>query len=186
MSVGNSNKFSQGIFFCTFTCYDWLPLIELTNTYHNIYESFKKWKQKDCHILGYVIMPNHVHFLIYIGDIEQNIGKLVANAKRFLAYEIVSVLNKQKKYELLSNMIEAVPLNQQLRNKQHQVFKRSFDCKQCYNDQMIETKLQYMHGNPVSGKWNLIDDWRDYPHSSAGFYEYGKQGPVEILSYRDI
>jgi REP element-mobilizing transposase RayT len=178
MSVGNSNKFSEGIFFCTFTCYNWLPLIQMTNTYNNIYDSFKKWKEKNCHILGYVIMPNHVHFLIYIGDIEQNIGKLVANAKRFLAYEIVKILDDQNQFELLGKMSAAVPLHQQLKNKQHQVFERSFDCKPCFTDKTIEQKLQYMHGNPVTKKWSRIDDYRDYPHSSAGFYEYGKQWNV--------
>src|SRR6187402_404500 len=108
MSVGNSNKFSNGVYFCTFTCYQWLPLIHLTNTYSNIYNSFRKWKEKGCHTLGYVIMPNHVHCLVYIADIEQNIGKLVSNAKRFLAYEIVDVLKKQNRSDLLSAMYQGV------------------------------------------------------------------------------
>jgi hypothetical protein len=30
-----------------------------------------------------------------------------------------------------------------------------------------------LHHNPVSGKWNLVNDYTDYEHSSASFYETG-------------
>lgn len=32
-------------------------------------------------------------------------------------------------------------------------------------------KLNYIHLNPVRGNYNLVNDWREYEHSSAGFYE---------------
>jgi len=34
-------------------------------------------------------------------------------------------------------------------------------------------KLDYIHFNPVSGKWNLAKDDMDYHFSSARFYETG-------------
>jgi hypothetical protein len=34
-------------------------------------------------------------------------------------------------------------------------------------------KIDYIHFNPVSGKWNLAKDYLDYYYSSAGFYETG-------------
>jgi hypothetical protein len=34
-------------------------------------------------------------------------------------------------------------------------------------------KIDYIHFNPVSGKWNLAKDYLDYYYSSARFYETG-------------
>lgn len=186
MSVRNSNTYSNGIYYCTFTCYKWIPLIDITNTYQNIYKSFEIWMEKECYILGYVIMPNHVHFILYTPNIENNITKLVSNAKRFLAYEIVGRLRELNRYDLLMEMMRAVKPSQQKRNKIHQVFTHSFDCKPCYNNLFIEQKLEYMHYNPVKGKWKLVDDFRKYTHSSAGYYELGIDALIKILNYRDI
>jgi putative transposase len=34
-------------------------------------------------------------------------------------------------------------------------------------------KVDYIHFNPVSGKWNLAKDYLEYYYSSAVFYETG-------------
>jgi len=60
-----------------------------------------------------------------------------------------------------------------------------FDAKACYSLEMIEQKIDYIHHNPVSGKWNLVNDWTEYPHSSAGFYELGRENKW-VTDYRDV
>ena len=52
------------MFFITFTCYQWLSLIDTINGYEIIYKWFDHLKSKGHFINGYVIMPNHVHALI--------------------------------------------------------------------------------------------------------------------------
>ena len=51
---------------------------------------------------------------------------------------------------------------------------------------MIEQKLDYIHHNPVSGKWNLVEDFVTYRHSSAQFYECDIQGNFEVTHYKDL
>ena len=47
-------------------------------------------------------------------------------------------------------------------------------------------KLDYIHHNPVSGKWNLCNEFTDYAHSSAAFYVLNRPHVfVEIADYRD-
>ena len=53
----------------------------------------------------------------------------------------------------------------------HQVFRSSFDAKECFSEQMIQVKLDYIHHNPVQPGWNLVEDFTFYSHSSADFYE---------------
>ena len=45
-------------------------------------------------------------------------------------------------------------------------------CEDPGRTEFITQKLDDMHHSPGKGKWNLVDDFALYPHSSAGFY-YG-------------
>ena len=45
----------------------------------------------------------------------------------------------------------------------------------------------YIHHNPVIGKWNLCNEFTDYPHSSAAFYYDNKPHPfVDIISHSEV
>ncbi len=55
----------------------------------------------------------------------------------------------------------------------HKVFKDSFDAKAIFTEKFLFQKLNYMHYNPVSGKWSLAKNFVSYEHSSASFYEEG-------------
>ena len=173
-------------YFITFTCYRWLPLIEQTN----LYPYFQKWfdylQKNHTQLLGYVIMPNHVHLLVYQGEESPKVlNTLVSNGKRFLAYEIIKRLQEKNKEGLLRILQHGVSNNEKKKGKKHQVFRLSFDAKLCFNLRMLKTKLNYIHKNPVKGKWMLVEDWVKYPHSSAGFYEEGKE--VAFLThYKEV
>jgi hypothetical protein len=65
------------------------------------------------------------------------------------------------------------------------VFEDSFDAKECYTEEFIFQKLQYIHFNPVSKKWNLVGDFTDYEHSSASFYEKGIRKYENIVHVND-
>jgi hypothetical protein len=39
------------------------------------------------------------------------------------------------------------------------------------NQKFFFLKLNYIHLNPVRGNYRLVNNWRDYEHSSASFYE---------------
>ena len=53
----------------------------------------------------------------------------------------------------------------------HKVFEESFDAKSIGNKKFFLQKFNYIHLNPVRGNYKLMIDWREYEHSSAGFYE---------------
>jgi len=45
-------------------------------------------------------------------------------------------------------------------------------------------QMKYINRNPVSGKWKLVIDYRDYEHSSASFYQTGVVRQNEHFDYR--
>jgi len=110
----------------------------------------------------------------------------VGEGKRFMAYDIVKKLKVQSKNALLKELEEGVEENERKKGKKHQVFRLSFDARKCFSEKMIEQKLSYIHHNPVSGKWNLVEDFATYEHSSAAFYELGKKAKFEIVHYKEL
>ena len=78
--------------FVTFTCHKWISLFEITNSYEIVYSWFNILKDEGVDILGSVVMPNHVHSIIHFPSPGYSLNKIMSNAKRFMAYEIVNRL----------------------------------------------------------------------------------------------
>ncbi|MEJ7911981.1 MAG: hypothetical protein WKF70_02415 [Chitinophagaceae bacterium] len=173
MPVKQTITYNEGVFFITFTCYKWLPLIGLTNSYDLVYKWFDYLKSKGHYCTGYVIMPNHVHTLIGFRRSDKSINKIIGDGKHFMAYEIIKRLEKANEMSLLLQLSAVVEAKDKVRGKKHEVWEDSFDWKECRNQFFIDQKLDYMHNNPCTGKWNLAQCPADYLHSSARFYVTG-------------
>ena len=174
----------DGIYFITFTCCNWLSLIQQTNSYDAVYKWFDYLKEQGHYITGYVIMPDHVHVLIGFHNTGKAINTIISNGKRFIAYEIVKRLELAKAIIELNQLSLAVTESDRKRGKLHQVFEPSFDWKECRTNYFIQQKLSYMHDNTCKGVWNLAESPIDYPHSSAKYYHTGEQGIYEITGYQ--
>ncbi len=172
------------VFYCTLTCHQWISLFEIANLYDAIYNWFEFLKKANNKIVGYVIMPNHLHFLLYVDKDSPVINKLIANGKRFMAYEIVKRLKQSGNVDLLNILANGVSEYEMKRGKRHQVFQGSFDCKPCYSIEFIEQKMEYIHHNPCAKRWNLADEFVNYLHSSARFYEMDIHAAYAVEDYR--
>lgn len=183
MPVKQTIPYTDGIFSITFTCANWLPLIEKVNGYDLVYHWFGHLKAKGHFIIGYVIMPNHVHVIIAFRNTGESINTIVGNGKRFMAYSIVERLKEQNEAELLHLLENNVEQSRKAKNKQHHVWELSFDWKHCVSAEFILQKLHYFHNNPCQGKWNSCNSPVDYKHSSAMYYLMGQQGVYHVTSY---
>ncbi|MBL0146592.1 MAG: transposase [Chitinophagaceae bacterium] len=175
------------MYFCTFTCYKWISLFEKTNSYDLIYNWFNVIKQKyNAEVIAYVIMPNHVHCILYFKDAGFNLNSIISNGKRFMAYEIIKRLQQTNQTEILNVLSAAVSDREKKKGQLHKVFEESFDAKAIFSEPFLHQKINYIHSNPVSGKWNLAEDFTKYVHSTASFYELGKPAYFEPKHYKDI
>src|SRR5437762_945106 len=167
MSVRTLKSEKGTSYFCTITNCKWISLFEHTNFYNKIYDWFNFLTERGDHIIGYCIMPNHLHCLIYLQQQSPVINDVIGEAKRLMSYSIVSRLKKQNATMILEQLQNAVSEYEKKKGLKHKVFEDSFDCKQCYTYEFIQQKLQYMHYNPV--KAELINVPEQYQHSSAKF-----------------
>ena len=131
-------------------------------------------------------MPNHVHTIIHFPEPGYNLNKIMSNAKRFMAYEIVNRLENSKNDKMLQELASNLTAREIAKGQKHKIFKDSFDAKPIYSDKFLFQKLDYIHGNPVNGKWTLAKDNVNYEHSSASFYELNEVKHFSPKHYKDL
>ena len=57
MPIKRKIPYDSGHFFITFTCYNWLPLIDITNSYDLVYNWFDVLKNKDIILPAMLLCP---------------------------------------------------------------------------------------------------------------------------------
>jgi hypothetical protein len=129
-------------------------------------------------------MSNHVHALIGFRVSNTSINTLIANGKRFMAYELVKKLEKQDAKEILELLASYLTKTEKLQHQKHTVFQPSFDWKECFSLPFMKQKTDYIHLNPC--KAGLVKLPEDYLHSSAKYYYTGKQGVYSVMTYMEL
>ncbi len=186
MSVRKQISENEGVYFITITCYKWLHLFNKVDGYNMVYNQFEYLQKQGHYIVGYVIMPNHLHAVIAFKDIGKTINSIIGNVKRFMAYEIVKQLQLKGEVMIIETLTNGVNATDKKRGKLHEVFEPSFDCKECRSIDFINQKLNYIHNNPCTGIWNLATSPVAYYHSSAKYYITGEEGVFKVTNYMKL
>ena len=80
----------------------------------------------------------------------------------------------------------AVTDKEKKKGQLHKVFEESFDAKSIDNRKFLLQKFNYIHLNPVRSNYKLVNDWRDYEHSSASFYELQQTKHFTPVHYEEL
>ena len=181
MGLRNRKKFNdQQIFFITTTCYQWLPLIDRSGSYNIIEESLSFCIDKyNAAILGYVIMPNHLHLILYFSHGQDRIG-FMRDFKKYTSVKIRSRL-----IDCGSTLLDKIIYVK--KRQMYKVWQDRFDEVYLKDRSKLETKLTYIHENPLQEKWSLVKLPEDYHYSSAAYYEKGLQPDIiDVTHYMDF
>jgi len=121
-------------------------------------------------LVGYVVMPEHVHLLI-------------SEPKRLTPSRVLQIL-KQRVSRTMRGRHRKTS-GQQLRLKFPEgegelrgFWQRRFYDFNVYTGGKMREKLEYMHANPVKSK--LVRRPQDWPWSSHSFYASGETGLISI------
>jgi len=154
--------------FITCSCYHRLPLLSQSRSRDRFLAILEQTRQRYRFVVvGYVVMPEHVHLLIT----EPEIGN---------PSTVMQVLKQRTAHALL-------PKRKRRHPRQCQVFPeemcRAFWQARFYDFNVWTTrkrveKLRYMHRNPVKRRLvELPEQWR---WSSYRFYLLDEEGPVRV------
>ncbi|MEO6637713.1 MAG: hypothetical protein ABIN25_05525 [Ginsengibacter sp.] len=120
---------------------------------------------KKIEVYAFVIMPNHVHFIWQLlqlnGKEKPHTSFLKFTTHKF---EIYLRLNRPDLLKIYS--VDAA-------NKEYEFWQRDSLAFELLKKQTIQQKLDYIHYNPVMKKWELCKEPSDYYYLSTNFYEKG-------------
>ena len=156
MPIGLKRWQHEGhLHFITFSCYERRPFLNTNHARILFEEQLETLRLRhNFEVHGYVLMPEHVHFLMS----EPKIGS-VASTLRVLKGETSKKLKG---------------------TRDHFWQPRYYDFNVFTHGKFIE-KLKYMHRNPVAR--DLVKKPEDWPWSSFNHWATGSQGRIEIESH---
>lgn len=155
------------IYFFTATIKGWFPLLEMKGLKEIILESLYFLSAKNLiEVYGFVIMPNHIHIL---WELRKENGKESPHSSflKFTGHRFLEILKKEDPYLLSKFRVNDA-------NRSHIFWQRDSLPVEVYTNEIVYQKLDYIHKNPCSKKWMLVDNPVEYPYSSFEFYETGK------------
>ena len=152
------------IYFWTASIHEWYDLLAPDENKQIIIDSLKYLSDRGfINVYAFVIMPTHIHLIWEMNKLN---GKESPKAS-FLKYTGHTLLNKLKKDGKSDNFL----VNET--NKNHEIWQKEPLAIEIFSLKVAIQKLEYIHYNPVSGKWQLAKDDISYHYSSVRFYDNG-------------
>ncbi len=180
MSLRNRYRYQdENIFFITTTCYQWMPLLSIGNGFEIISDNLRFYSKKYySDVLGFVIMPNHLHLILHFKEGKDRIH-FMRDFKKYTSFMI------RKEVAIKSpDLLNKIRINHQ--KKIFKIWQDRYDETYLISKKILETKLDYIHTNPLQEKWSLVKYPEDYEYSSARFYETGIQTELKVDHYSDF
>lgn len=168
--AGNFFKLFMDIgktYFYTASILGWKPLLQPDHYKDVIIQSLQCLVTNQfLKVYSFVIMPDHIHV---IWELLQMNGKEMPHAS-FMKYTGHRFLKKLKaENEILLNDFR-VNIK---KHRDHQFWQRNALPIELYTEKVFFQKMNYIHRNPVCGKYKLASDPLVYKYSSARFCETG-------------
>ncbi len=164
MGLRNRNNISEEQFYFVTTTVRNFTKIFTTDKYCDVLINNIKHYQRRYKflILGYVIMPNHFHWIVKTEPEEGTISDIMRDIKKYTAWDILDLLRKERPLQVKEFRKDVK------KGQKHQLWMHRFDDQVIRNNKMFWTKLKYIHNNPV--KAGIVKKTIDYKYSSARNY----------------
>ncbi len=160
----------RDLHFVTFSCYrrrPYLNSIRCRDRFVKILDEVRR--RHEFQLVGYVVMPEHVHLLISEPP-KGNPSKVLQVLKQKVSRSLHGQggpSGGQLELVFAPEGDEPSPFWQ----------RRFYDCT-VWSEKKLAQKLEYMHRNPVDRE--LVQHPQDWPWSSWSFYEKGEPGLIRI------
>ena len=172
MPKGLKRYYGRGdLHFLTFSCYRRLPLLGTVRARNVFVDALGKIRERYRFLLvGYVVMPEHVHLLI-----SESSGGTPSLILKVLKQRVARDLrNKQRRGRAEQEHISDISGEEGLLR----FWQPRFYDFNVYSADKKREKLEYMHSNPVTR--GLVQHPKDWPWSSFSYYAKGEAGLVAI------
>lgn len=175
MPTGLRRYYGQGrLHFITFSCYRRLPLLKNARARDVFARELARVRDElGFRLIGYVVMPEHVHLLMS----EPALGGTPSTVLQKLKLRVARKMRRQRKSATPGQM--RLPF-EECGEPLRAFWQARFYDFNVYSERKRVEKLNYMHAKPITRK--LATHPKDWPWSSWGFYA----GTGKVLVPMDI
>jgi len=159
-------------YFLTCTILHWIPIFTRQQSVQIVLDCLKYLQEKDnLKLFAYVILENHLHMVVQ----SDNLEKSMKSFKQFSAKELLKLLKK----EGVATILEQLQFYKKAHHKatDYQVWEEGYQPKLLQTDEMMISKIKYIHQNPI--KRGYVEEASHWRYSSARDYE-GVEGLIGI------
>jgi putative transposase len=140
-----------------------------------VFDSLNYYRYKQQYrLLGYVVMPDHLHLLIWPHG-QATISDIMRDLKKFTAVRLIRQAEVENRREWLTAFNQAGSRTGRSQNK---VWQDSFWDRIIYSEKMLRQELNYIHHNPL--RTGLVDSLEVYPYSSYRNYVHDDHSLILI------
>jgi putative transposase len=175
MPSGLKRHYGAGhLHYITCACYHrqrWLASRRRRDLFLQVFERVRQ--RYDFVVVGYVVMPDHIHLLINEPE-KGNPSRVMQALKQGFARRVLRQLRKRRvaaQGELFAEQAE-------------HVWQRRFYDFNVWSEQKRVEKLRYMHRNPV--RCGLVAKPEEWAWSSFRSYACGEDGAVKINQWGEL
>jgi putative transposase len=161
--------------FITYSCQGRFPLLTKDRARQWVIDAIRAARQRhDLAVLAYVIMPEHVHILLFPRQPEYRMERILTDFKRPVSWQAKQYLIQSSQTEWLGRLT--------IREGSQEVFRfwlagGGFD-KNITTSKSLPEIARYIHDNPV--RRGLVASATDWIWSSARFWEGVRPFPLEM------
>ena len=161
-------------YYITGTCTEWLPLFNNPEARRIVFDEISG-ALAECRgfLSAYVVMPDHVHLLVYLSA-----GGMLHRFNRRWRGRTARRLIDLAKTRAAARLLEVMAKHANGKAS-YAAWKEQTRDLAIWNPQKLYTMVDYIHANPV--RRNLVEHPGEWPFSSWRFYELDETGPLEVV-----
>lgn len=184
----NENYFKEGYaikdqfatHFLTLTICGWIDLFTRRIYKDILIDAFKYAQQQNQLVLhAYVIMSNHIHLIGRANDSQQKtLSDIIRDFKKFTHHTILPIIESEQesRRDWMTHQFSYYG-KYNPNNESKPIWTNNNHPEECFTKEFTESKLNYIHQNPVRA--GIVNKAEDYIYSSASNYA-GKGGILHV------
>ena len=168
-------KDQGAVHFVTFTVHQWVDVFTRDLYREELIKNLKYCQEnRGLEIFAWVIMTNHCHLIVRAKN--EDLSDIIRDFKKFTAKKILSLIE--------NNPFESrnIWIGKMLRiDNRIWFWEGGYHGEEIYSKQFYDTKVNYIHMNPVRAGW--VEKEEDFIWSSAGNYFGLKKSKLELAEF---
>ena len=178
MPTGYQIKDQSACYYLTFQVVYWIDLF-MKQVYRDIVVESLKFcqKEKGLELFAWVIMSNHIHLLARSS--QDDLSGTIRDLKKFTSKRFIeTIISTNDSRMAWMTRLFSHAAKRQNKEGEYQVWTHENHAVEVYGNAFIQTKVRYIHDNPVRA--GLVRNAEEYLYSSAGAYS-GQDGLIDII-----